>query len=205
MNKDISTHLATVTQLTERNGATRYQDEKLKQVVVAAVEQAFDAKADALLKEMRQTNQNLERAVTRLIENAEGVVLGEHDAAIAGVVDGVADDLPSLARFKADPTVIFRLKTKKIAEMLCLSTGVISYLLNSAGLDWVARKPDLWSQEIHKMTGARVWHPMVVELLREVILDADHLERVGISNACKNALQRAAQLLPVSFPARQRT
>ena len=193
MNKDISSHLATVTQIAERNGATRHQDEKLKQIVVAAVEQAFDAKADRLLKEMRQTNQNLERAVTRLIENAEGVVVGAHDAAIAGVVDGVADDLPSLARFKADPTVIYRFKTKKIAETLGLSTGAISYLLNSAGLDWVSRKPDLWSQEIHKMTGARVWHSTVVKLLRQIILDADHLERVGISTGCENALRRAVK------------
>lgn len=180
-----------VVPLTERNGAARHEDEKLRQIITAAVESVFEQQAGTMLREIRKTNENLERTVSRLAENIEGIIVGEHDAAIAAIIDEDADDLPSLSRIKADPSVIFRLKTSDIAKKLGLTWHVVGYLLNRNGLDWVRRKPDLWSHEIYKITGARMWHPMVVNLLREIIESPSHSERVDISPGCEHALQRA--------------
>lgn len=181
--------------LTERNGAPRHEDEKLRQIVTTAVESVFEQKAGAMLRQMKKTNENLERAVSRLAENIEGIVVGEHDAAIAAIIDEDADDLPTLSRIKADPSVIFRLKTSDIAKQLGLTWHVVGYLLNSQGLNWVRRKPDLWSHEIYKITGARMWHPTVVKLLHDVIEEPAHVERVDISSGCENALNRASKNL----------
>jgi predicted transcriptional regulator len=191
MNKNIGAPLRVVP-LTERNGAARHEDEKLRQIVTSAVADVFEEKAGAMLREMKQTNENLERTVSRLAENLEGIVVGEHDAAIAAVVDEDADDLPSLSRIKADPSVIFRHKATDIAEALGLTCATVSYLLNQNGLDWVRRKPDLWNHEIYKITGARMWYPRIVSLLRDVIDDPQHLERASISSGCENALKRAS-------------
>jgi hypothetical protein len=181
--------------LTERTGAPRHEDDKLRQIVTAAVSDVFEEKAGAMLREMKRTNDNLERTVSRLAENLEGVVVGEHDAAIAAVIDDEADDLPSLSRIKADPSVIFRLKATGIAKRLNLTTGTVSYLLNQNGLDWVRRKQDLWNHEIFKITGARMWHTMIVKLLREVIETPKHSERENVSAGCENALKRASKTI----------
>lgn len=190
MNKQVGP--LRIVPLTERNGAPRHEEDKLRQIVTSAVEMVFEEKAGAMLREMKRSNENLERTVARLAENIEGVVVGEHDAAIAAVVDEEADDLPSLSRIKADPAVIFPFKASDIAGQLGLTVHQVAYLLNSNGLDWARRKPDLWSHEIFKRTGARLWHPMVIKLLREVIENPNHQERLDISAGCGNALIRAA-------------
>lgn len=196
MNNDmLRARALKVLPLTERNGAPRHEDEKIRTIVQAAVEQALESRDSKVLSEMRDINRNLERSVNRLLENIDGLVRGEHDLAIAQVVDSEFDDLPRLSSAKADATVIYTVRASQIAAELGLSTGAVSFLLNSAGLDWVVRKPELWNAELYKVSGARLWHRSVVARLREVICDTDHIERAGIGAACARALERASALI----------
>jgi predicted phage gp36 major capsid-like protein len=99
-------------------------EEKLQKMM----EMLLERSNNKLLGEMRAINRNLERTVTRLLENIEGVIKGDREVAIAGVVDGETDDLPRMSRIKAEATLIYSLKTGAIAKQLGLSTMRIAYL-----------------------------------------------------------------------------
>lgn len=156
-------------------------EEKLERTLEMLIERSNNK----VLGEMRALNRNLERAVTRLLQNVEGVASGEKDVAIAGVVDGEQDDLPRLARVKADPTLLYTLKTGAIAKRVGLSTMRVSFLLNKTGLNWVTRKPELWSNDMYGISGTRLWHPKTVKLLRDVLDDPKHSDRKNATAACK--------------------
>jgi hypothetical protein len=160
-------------------------EEKLQKMM----EMLLERSNNKLLGEMRAINRNLERTVTRLLENIEGVIKGDREVAIAGVVDGETDDLPRMSRIKAEATLIYSLKTGAIAKQLGLSTMRIAYLLNKSGLDWVTRKPELWGDGFYTISHTRLWHPKTVELLREVIETPAHAERKHATPACKSFLR----------------
>ena len=176
--------------LTERNGAPRHDDEKQRRLIQQAVRAALDERDEVVVKKMQGLIDRLDTGMNRLFNVVEGFAAGERDTSVATLVEGETDDLPSVARFKADSTTIFTLSTTEIGERLGTSRHDISFLLNSGGLDWVGLKPDLWDAKTYKKTNRRFWHPKVVELLRAVLEDPAHDEREGASTGCLRVLNR---------------
>ena len=161
------------------------EDEKFEKTI----EMLLERSNDKILGEMRAMNRNLERSVNRLLENIEGVVRGEREVAIASVVDGDADDLPRIPRLKAEPTMLYKLKTGAIAKEVGLSTGRVSFLLNKSGLDWVTRKPELWSDGLYSISNTRLWHLKTVDLLKEVLANPAHPDRKNATASCRKVLK----------------
>jgi len=155
--------------------------QKLERVMESVVERSNNK----VLGEMRALNRNLERALSRAIGMMEGVAKGEKDLAVASVVEGDQDDLPRLARVKADPALVYTKKTAAIAKELGISTMRLSFLLNKSGLDWVGRKPDLWSSKMRDVSGTRLWHPKTAQLLKKVLDDPKDPERKQATAACR--------------------
>jgi len=162
--------------------ARRISEQKSLEIMI---ESAVERSNNKVLGEMRAMNRNLERAVTRLIESHEGVAKGEKEFAVASVVEGEHDDLPRLARVKADPSLSFTLKTGAIAKKVGLSTMRVSFLLNKSGLNWTGRKPELWSMKLRELSNTRFWRPETANLLKAVLDDPNHRERKHASKACK--------------------
>ena len=161
-------------------------EEKFEKVV----EMLLERSNNRVLGEMRAMNRSLERSVNRLLENLDAVVRGDKDVAVAGVVDGEADDLPRLSRVKAEATMLYSLKTGAIASRLGLTTMRVSFLLNKSGLDWVGRKPELWGDDFYDISSTRLWHPKTVGMLRDVMNDPRHPERKHATDACKRYLKK---------------
>ena len=177
--------------LTERNGAPRHADDKLQALIKAAVKSANEESDRTLVKEMRELTQRMEKGFTRLSGSLEAYISGEQEVAVAHMVDGDADDLPSISRLKAESTLVYTLSASDIAEQMGIPVADVSYLISQRlGLDWVRAKPELWNDKLFSKTKRRLWHPKTVDLLREVILDAVHPERATASAGCLKVLER---------------
>jgi len=174
--------------LRERNGAPRHVDEQQVALVRAATRELIGPLLEQHrdeLRAVREIAQRMEAGYNNLAQRLEAFVIGEEEVAVAAVVDGASDELPNLARFKAEATVVYRLTAKDIGKALGdISFSTISYLLGRTGLNWTAARPALWHHELHRMTNRRLWHPDVVGLFAEVILNLEHPERAGLSAAC---------------------
>jgi hypothetical protein len=155
-----------------------------REMLERLIESAVERSNDKVLGEMRAMNQNLERALSRILGTVDGVAQGEKAIAVAGVVEGAEDDLPRLSRIKADPALVYTLKTGAVATAVGLSTMRVSFLLNKSGLDWVGRQPELWSAKMHDVSGTRLWHPKTVALLKQVLDIKTHPERAFATTAC---------------------
>jgi len=180
--------------LTERNGAPRHEDDKLRAIVKGVVETALQQQDRAIVTEMRGLVLRMERGFERLAGNIEAFITGEQDVAVAHLVDQEVDDVPGIARFKAEATVIYKLSAKDIAAALAIAAPDVAYLLSQPhGLDWVRRKPELWCDELFRRTKRRLWHSDTLLLLRNVISDPKHTEREGLSVGCLRVLDRSAK------------
>ena len=179
---------AVVVPLRERTGAPRHVDDQQAALVRVVAQEVLGPMLEqhrAELRAMREIAMRMEAGYINLAQRIEGFVIGEEPVAVAAVVDGVSDNLPNLARFKADATVIYRLTATDIGNLLGgIQLGIVSYLLGPTGLNWTANKPTLWNQEMHRMTKRRLWHPEVVSLLAHVIVDSEHPDRSAASAAC---------------------
>ena len=185
-----------VVPLTERGGAPRHDEDKTRRIVEAAVESALQKHDTAVINEMRSMAARVEKGFTRLAESMEAFVSGDREVAVAALTSEREDDLPSISRFKASPLIVYPLKASDIAERLGLAQGVVSYLLNVCGLNWTARKPELWDRELYQRTKRRFWHERAAELLYDVITQPNHTERANVSIGCTRLLQRAGDALP---------
>lgn len=182
--------LSGVTRLTERNGAPRHEDEKQQQLIVAAVSSALDERDGKLLAKMQALVERLDMGIGRLFTVVEGFAAGERDTAVATMTEGDDDDLPSVSRFKAEPSSIYTLDTTHVAQNLGVSRADVAYLLNASGLGWVDSKDDMWDHKTHQNTKRRFWHPCIVKLLRSVILDDGHPDRTHVTPGCLRVLAR---------------
>lgn len=179
--------------LTERNGAPRHEDDKLQAIVKAAIKSALQEEDRAIVNEMRELTMRMEKGFTRLTGNIEAFITSEQDVAVAHIVDGDLDDVPSLARYKDEEMLLHPFSATDIATELGIAPTDVAYLLSQPhGLDWTRRKPDLWSTSIYGRTKRRFWHSKTVALLREVILDPNHPERQDVSAGCQRVVERSA-------------
>ena len=176
--------------LVEKNGAVRHEDEKLKALIVQAVTAANEERDNKAAGDMKSLLDRFERSFERMTTVVEGFALGERATAVAGMIDGPDDDLPSVSRIKAEPSAIYIMTTKTIAEALGLSTSKVSFLLNQGGLNWVERHPDLWDRKAYETFRRRAWHPKTTALLRKAIMDETHGDRIDLSEGCERMLQR---------------
>jgi hypothetical protein len=182
-----------VVPLTERAAAPRHDDEKTRRIVEAAIESALQKHDNTVISEMRAIAARVEKGFNRLADSMEAFVSGDREVAVAALTSTKEDDLPSLSTFKASALIVYPLKASDIAERLGLAPAVVAYLLNKCGLNWAARKPELWDKDLYEKAKRRFWHERVVQLLREVILSPDHPERAGISTGCERALNKARE------------
>lgn len=182
--------LRSVVPLTERNGAPRHPDDKQIRIIRAAVESVIAERDSRIISQLEKVVQRFENGMSRLMDTVEAFKSGEKDVAIANLVDSIEDDLPSVSRLKAAASAVFTLTTTEIALQLGLKAQDVSFLLNRQGLNWVLKKPDLWDQETYKRTKRRLWHPFCVNILREVLVDADHDDRLNVSSGCAKVLRR---------------
>ena len=183
-----------VVPLAERNGAPRHDDEKTKRLIHSAVQAALKEHDRTVVSEIRAMAGRVEKGFNRLAESMEAFVSGDSEVAVAALTsDDRQDDLPSLPRFKASALIVYPLKASDIANQLGLKQSTISYLLNSCGLNWAARKPELWDRALYDKTKRRLWHHRVVEVLREVITDPDHPDRRDVTRGCQRLLDQAAR------------
>jgi hypothetical protein len=109
------------------------------------------------------------------------------------------DAVPRPGRVQADAAMFYTLSAGDIAAQLGLPATRVSMLLNSACLDLVHRKPELWSQDIYDKTKRRLWHPQTVAYLRDVISDPNHPDRHLGAPYCLRAIeecQAALNLIP---------
>ena len=182
-----------VVPLAERNGAPRHEDERAKRLIHSAVQAALKEHDHNVVSEIRAMAGRVEKGFNRLAESMEAFVSGDSEVAVAALTsDDRQDDLPSLSKFKASALIIYQLKASDVADQLGIKQSTVSYLLNSCGLDWAARKPELWDRALYDKTKRRLWHQRVVELLREVITNPDHPDRCGVTNGCARLLNQAA-------------
>lgn len=182
--------LGRVVPLTERNGAPRHADDKQIRIIRAAVESVIAERDSKVISQLEKVVQRFENGMSRLMETVEAFKSGEKDVAIANLVDSIEDDLPSVSRLKAAPSAVFTLTTTEIALQLGLKAQDVSFLLNRQGLNWVLKKPELWDQETYKRTKRRLWHPFCVKILREVLVDPNHDDRLNVSSGCDKVLRR---------------
>ncbi|MHB8148040.1 MAG: hypothetical protein ACYDGM_12375 [Vulcanimicrobiaceae bacterium] len=190
-----------VVPLTERNGAPRHEDDKTTRVIQAAVEAALREHDRTLVAEVRQMAARVEKGFHRLADTVEAFVTGDKEVAVAAISPEACDDLPSISAYKANATLIYSLKASDVAEQLGLARGVVSFLLNGQGLDWVTRHPELWDKDLYLKTRRRLWHFRVTELLRNVIVNGGNPDRDGVSLGCKRLLEEGAIIIrhsPVS-------
>lgn len=189
-------NLTKLVPLTERNGAPRHEDEKLQRLITAAVEQANEKRDSQLLGKLTRLIDRFEHGFERLSDAIEAFVAGEQEVAVANMTDDpLVDDLPHVARVKAEATLIYTLKASDIAQRLGLKASIVPYLLGRQGLNWLETKSELWCDRLHQMTKRRLWHPKTVELLRNVILDDKHPERGNVSDACVRKLNECRSVL----------
>lgn len=184
-----------VVPLSERNGAPRHEDDKTERLIRTAVQAALKEHDQSVVTEMRNMTARIEKGFNRLAESMEAFVSGESEVAVAALTSEHQDDLPSLSAFKASALIVYPLKASDIAEELGLTQPTVSYLLNSCGLNWAARKPELWDKALYEKAKRRLRHSLVVGLLREVITDPDHSERANISRGCQRILAKAASTI----------
>lgn len=124
----------------------------------------------------------LERSVDRLSASAGGPSATLEPA--SGSTGG-----GGAARIKADAAMFYTLSASDIAAQLGLPASRVSMLLNSACLDVVHRKPELWSEDIYKKTKRRLWHPQTVAYLRDVITNPNHPDRRLGAPYCLRAIE----------------
>ena len=190
-----ASHSDKVVPLTERGGAPRHEDDKTRRLVEAAVESALQKHDSTVINEMRSIASRVEKGFNRLANSMEAFVSGDSEVAVAALTTARQDDLPSISYFKASALIVYPLKASDIAIQLGLTQPVVSYLLNKCGLNWAARKPELWSKDLYEKAKRRFWHERVVELLRTVILNPEHPEREGVSAGCRRALDIAREII----------
>jgi hypothetical protein len=182
---------ARILPLTERSGSPRSDDAKLAQIVEAAVTAANEKTNSKLVTELKNVVQRLETGIERLSSSLEAYVSGEQDVAVASLVDGERDDVPSIQRIKAEAAAVYTLSATDIAKHFGLTWGQVGQLLNQYGLNWAATKTDLWSKALFEKTHRRLWHPRVLALLTEVVGDEHHPDRQGMSAGCIAILEQA--------------
>ena len=174
-------------------GRPAHEDEKAKRLIHSAVQAAMKEHDGTVVSEIRAMAGRIEKGFNRLAESMEAFVSGDSEVAVAALTsDDRQDDLPSLAKFKASALIIYELKASDVADQLGIKRSTVSYLLNSCGLDWAARKPELWDRTLYDKTKRRLWHQRVVGLLREVITNCDHPDRSGVTPGCERLLAQAA-------------
>ena len=188
-----------VTVLKERNGAPRHKDDQTAVIVKAVTEQVLGQLQQQHREEiqaMRDIASRIEHGYTQLAKTMEAFVIGSEDLAIAAVVDGESAELPNLPRYKADPTIVYRFTATDIGRHL---GGVphmqVAYFLGPSGLNWVAQKQTLWNQDLFRMTKRRLWHPNIVGMLRDVIVDRKHVEREALPATCRRRMDEAAEII----------
>ena len=182
---------ARILPLTERSGSPRSDDVKLAQIVEAAVAAANEKTNSKFVSELKQVVHRLETGIERLSSSLEAYVTGEQDVAVASLVDGERDDIPSIQRIKAEAATIYTLSATDIANHFGLTWGQVGQLLNQYGLNWSVTKTDLWSKALYQKTRRRLWHPKVLTLLAEVIANQNHQDREGLSAGCLAILEQA--------------
>jgi hypothetical protein len=130
-------------------------------------------------------------ATTDALDRLEGLVARLErglDALASGTASG-----PSI--IKADAAMFYTLSASDIAAELGLPSTRVSMLLNSACLDLVHRRPELWSHEIFEKTKRRLWHPLTVAYLREVITNPSHPDRSLGAPYCLRAIEECRAAL----------
>jgi hypothetical protein len=192
-----------IAKFTERNGAPRHEDEKTTALVKAVVQEVLGPLQKQHREEVqaiRAIAERMENGYVQLAKTLEAFAIGDVDVAIGSVVDGESAQLPNLPRYKADATIVYRLKATDIGEALHLPQSIVSYFLGPIGLNWVATKPKLWNQEFFRMTKRRLWHPDVVPMLAEVITTLDHPERESLSASCVRRMNADASTVRAAIP-----
>lgn len=196
--REVRGPIASIYPLSERNGALRDDDDKIIALVQAAVDNSIgklERQHHEEMKAFRAVAERMENGFAKLSDTIEAFVIGDSDLAVAGVVDGESRELPNLPRYKADATIVYRLTATDIAQALGIPMSTVSYFLGPNGLNWVTQKPDLWNREFFRMTKRRLWHLDIVGLLRRVILDEQHEDRVGLSEACLHKMDDASAII----------
>jgi hypothetical protein len=135
----------------------------------------------ALLERLEDLAARLERSVDRLS--------GTSGPTIA------TDTVPRPSSIQADAAMFYTLSAGDIAVQLGLPATRVSMLLNSACLDLVHRKPELWSHDIYDKTKRRLWHPQTIVYLREVLMDPNHPDRQIGAPYCRRVIDECAAAL----------
>src|SRR5580658_2285018 len=125
-------------------------------------------------------------ALTDALDRLEGLV-ARLERGLDAVSSGAAASAPSI--IKADAAMFYTLSASDIAAELGLPSTRVSMLLNSACLDLVHRRPELWSHEIFEKTKRRLWHPLTVVYLREVLSNPNHPDRSLGAPYCLRAIE----------------
>lgn len=139
-----------VVHLKEPNGAARHEDDKTSQLIQSAVQAALKEHDRAVVTEIRNMAARIEKGFNRLSDSMEAFVTGDSEVAVATLTSSGQDDLPSLSSFKASALIVYPLKASDVADQLGLTQSTVSYLLNSGGLNWTTRKPELWDKALYQ-------------------------------------------------------
>lgn len=185
-----------VSELRERNGSPRHEDDKIAAIVKVAVREALlpmQEQHRSEMSEIRKVLERMERGYSKLSKKVEAFTIGDEETAVAGITDGESEDLPNLPRYKADATVVYPYTASQIGKQLNIPYQDVAYFLGPSGLDWITRKPRLWNSELYKMVGRRLWHTDIIGLLREVIVNEHHLERVKLDVRCIRKMDHYAE------------
>lgn len=134
-------------------------------------------------------------ALTDALDRLEGLVVR-----LERGLDGLASNA-SPTVVKADAAMFYTLSASDIAAELGLPATRVSMLLNSACLDLVHRRPELWSREIFEKTKRRLWHPLTVSYLREVITNPKHPDRLLGAAYCLRAIEESQAALAARLEA----
>lgn len=191
-----------VVRLKDRTGAPRHLDDQTAAIVRAVTEQLLgpiQKQHREEIKAVREIAERMEQGYAQLAKTLEAFAIGDEDVAVASIIDGESKELPHLPRYKADATVVYRLAAKDIGTRLGLPHMVVSYFLGPSGLNWIVSKPKLWNQEFFRMTRRRLWHPDVVDLLAQVIINTDHADRENLTASCGSKMNSVAEVVRSTY------